>query len=223
MQGGACPHCGVPTRALQEYCLECGGRLSTAPGVRATLASVWEPRRGWYPAEWAWPVLGLLVVAAVTLGAVLASAARDEPDESVFIATGPATGPLLSAAVETAPTPTEPALPPQTTAPVPTGATARPAGEPMDWPAGMASGWTVVLASLPAEDGRKAAEDKAKEALQAGLRNVGILDSGGFASLHPGYLVVFVGAYDTPAAAQAAADRARTRGYDAAYIRQITV
>ena len=87
----------------------------------------------------------------------------------------------------------------------------------------MASGWTVVLASLPAEDGRKAAEDKAKDALQAGLRNVGILDSGEFASLHPGYLVVFVGAYETPAAAQAAADQARTRGYDAAYIRQITV
>jgi hypothetical protein len=221
MQSGECPHCGVPTRALQEYCLECGGRLTGAPGVRTTLASVWRPNPGWYPAEWAWPVLGLLVVAVLTLGALLAYAARPEEDASVLTATGAATGPLLSA-IESAPTPTEPALPPEQTVTTPGLSTAPPAGEPGEWPQGLTSGWTVVLASLPADGGRKPAVDKAKEAIKAGLRNVGILDSGEFASLHPGYLVVFVGTYDTPAKAQAAADHARDRGYDAAYIRQIT-
>jgi hypothetical protein len=221
MQAGECPHCGVATRALQEYCLECGGRLTGAPGVRTTLAGVWRPRRAWYPAEWAWPVLGLLVVAALTLGAMLAYAADDPGDTGVLTATERATGPLLSAALETVGTPTEPALPPQETAP-PSQATAPPAGDPIEWPPNVTNGWTVVLASLPTDGGRSAAVVKAKDAIKAGLRDVGILDSGKFASLHPGYFVVFVGAFDTPTEAQDAADGARERGYDAAYIRQIT-
>jgi eukaryotic-like serine/threonine-protein kinase len=220
VQAGECPHCGAPTRALQEYCLECGGRLTGAPGVATTLASVWRPRPAWYPAEWAWPVLGLLAVAAVTLAAVI-SVAEDEPDASILVATRAATGPLLSAALESAPTPTEPALPPQqTVAPPPT--TPAPPGTPIDWPANVRNGWTVVLANLPVADGREAAVSAADDAIGAGVREVGILDSGEFASLHPGYFVVFAGVYDTPAAAQTAAERAQAQGYGAAYIRQIT-
>ena len=222
MQAGECPHCGAPTRALQEYCLECGGRLAGAPGVGATLASVWRPRPAWYPAEWAWPVLGLLAVAAVTLAAVLSVAENDEPGAGLLIATRPATGPLLSAVLESAPTPTEPALPPQETVAPPRTATGTPSG-PIEWPPNVRNGWTVVLANLPLADGREPAVDAAEAAIGAGLQNVGILDSGEFASLHPGYFVVFVGAYDTPAEAQSAAERAQARGYDAAYIRQITI
>jgi hypothetical protein len=222
MQAGECPHCGAPTRALQEYCLECGGRLTGAPGVGTTLASVWRPRPGWYPAEWAWPVLGLLAVAAVTLAAVLAAGKDDEAGVGLLVATRPATGPLLSAVLESAPTPTEPALPPQETVAPPRTAAVAP-GNPIEWPPNVRNGWTVVLANLPVADGRDRAVDVAKDAIETGLRNVGILDSGEFASLHPGYFVVFVGAYDTPSEAQAAAERAQARGYEAAYIRQITV
>jgi hypothetical protein len=222
VQAGECPHCGAPTRALQEYCLECGGRLTGAPGVGTTLASVWRPRPGWYPAEWAWPVLGLLAVAAVTLAAVLAAGKDDEAGVGLLVATRPATGPLLSAVLESAPTPTEPALPPQETVAPPRTAAVAP-GNPIEWPPNVRNGWTVVLANLPVADGRDRAVDVAKDAIETGLRNVGILDSGEFASLHPGYFVVFVGAYDTPAEAQAAAERAQARGYEAAYIRQITV
>jgi hypothetical protein len=222
VQAGECPHCGAPTRALQEYCLECGGRLTGAPGVGATLASVWRPRPAWYPVEWAWPVLGLLAVAAVTLAAVLTVAKDDEPGAGLLIATRPATGPLLSVVLESAPTPTEPALPPQETVAPPRTVPVAP-GDPIEWPPNVRNGWTVVLANLPVADGREAAVNVAEDAIETGLQNVGILDSGEFASLHPGYFVVFVGAYDTPAEAQSAAERAQARGYDAAYIRQITI
>jgi hypothetical protein len=222
MQSGECPHCGAHTRALQDYCLECGGRLTGAPGVAATLANVWHPRPGWYPAEWAWPVVGLLVVAALALGVVLAYQADDETGFGALIATGPATGPLLSVGAESAPTPTEPALPPQETAPQPQTTTPVANGEPIDWPAAVSDGWTVVLASLPAAGGRASAVDKAKGAIKAGVRDVGILESDGFASLHPGYLVVFAGAYETPSEAQDGVERAQDRGYEVAYVRQIT-
>ena len=54
-----------------------------------------------------------------------------------------------------------------------------------------------------------------------GLSNVGILDSSGFSSLQPGYLVVFSGVYPSQSDADAAVPTARQAGFHAAYTRQI--
>jgi len=62
------------------------------------------------------------------------------------------------------------------------------------WPADE-SGWTIVLISVPKVDGRDAAVARAANARQKGLKGVGVLDSSKFASLHPGYWIVFSGSY----------------------------
>jgi stage II sporulation protein D len=92
----------------------------------------------------------------------------------------------------------------------------RPVGE---WPAGR-SGYTVVLDSVPAPAGLRAARSAAARARRAGLPAVGILVSSEFASLRPGFYVVFSGVYRTAAQADAAARLARSR-YPAAYPRRI--
>jgi hypothetical protein len=70
-------------------------------------------------------------------------------------------------------------------------------------------GWTIVLVSLPQANGRAAAAAKAAEARRGGLRRVGVLDSSRYASLHPGYYVVFTGVYDSEPEAAGALQRAR--------------
>lgn len=62
------------------------------------------------------------------------------------------------------------------------------------WPAGT-SAWTNILISVPKADGRDAAVARAEQARQKGLRRVGVLDSSRYASLHPGYWMVFAGVY----------------------------
>jgi hypothetical protein len=62
------------------------------------------------------------------------------------------------------------------------------------WPAGT-SAWTNILISVPKIDGRDAAVARAEQARQKGLRRVGVLDSSRYASLHPGYWMVFAGVY----------------------------
>jgi hypothetical protein len=62
------------------------------------------------------------------------------------------------------------------------------------WPLGT-SGWTNILISVPKVDGRDAAVARAEQARRKGLRRVGVLDSSRYASLHPGYWMVFAGVY----------------------------
>ncbi len=62
------------------------------------------------------------------------------------------------------------------------------------WPAGK-TGWTNILVSVPKVEGRDAAVARAEQARQKGLRRVGVLDSSRYASLHPGYWMVFTGVY----------------------------
>ena len=62
------------------------------------------------------------------------------------------------------------------------------------WPAGK-SGWTNILVSVPKVDGRDAAVARAEQARRRGLRDVGVLDSSRYPSLHPGYWVVYSGVY----------------------------
>ena len=52
-----------------------------------------------------------------------------------------------------------------------------------------------MLVSLPKVEGRDAALAQAEQARRKGLRQVGVLDSSRYASLHPGYWVVFSGVY----------------------------
>lgn len=77
-----------------------------------------------------------------------------------------------------------------------------------EWPSG-SDGWTVVLASYPQTGGRKVATARAKKARAQGLPQVGILDSSRYASLRPGYWVVFSGIYATEAEATSTLERAR--------------
>ena len=63
-----------------------------------------------------------------------------------------------------------------------------------EWPTGT-SGWTNILVSIPKIDGRDAAVARAEQARRRGLRRVGVIDSSRYASLHPGYWVVFAGVY----------------------------
>jgi hypothetical protein len=92
-----------------------------------------------------------------------------------------------------------------------TSTLASPNGGPsgiVEWPAGE-EGWTIVLASIPQTEGRRAAEARTREARRRRLSPVGILDSSSYASLHPGYWVVFTGIYSSEAEATSALQPAR--------------
>jgi hypothetical protein len=215
-----CPRCGSPAEPLQEYCLECGLRLRT-PGLVPALASRWQRRVRWYPGDWIWPALLALVV-AILAGAAAILWTRDAesaPRETLVGDTSPL--PTVTATVPTAPTQTTPTVPTAPTRTTPTTPQPPRTRTLAAWPKGR-SGWTLVLASLPASAGRKAAVGKARQALDAGLTQVGVLDSSEFSSLHPGYFVVFSGTYDSLGEAQDAASRAAQKGYGNTYARRIT-
>jgi hypothetical protein len=79
-----------------------------------------------------------------------------------------------------------------------------------------------VLASLPTANGREFALAQARAAEHSGLQAVGIIDSSKYASLHPGYYVLFSGIYTSLDDASTAATTAQSRGYRRAYTRRIT-
>ena len=216
-----CPRCGAAVEPLQEYCLECGLRLpepSETPGG----TSAWRRRQA--GDEWAWPTLVALVVAVLAATAVVtiqATRADDEPQLQATTVMPTVTAPTTDTGQEPG---TEPTAPPPTTAP--TTATAPPPQPPprpglVSWPAGR-NGHTVVLLSLPVSGGRAPALASARKALESGLPQVGVLESSNYSSLHAGYFVVFSGIYDSAARANAAAERAASRGYRGAYVRAVT-
>ena len=88
------------------------------------------------------------------------------------------------------------------------------------WPRN-ANGWTIVLVSYPKTTGRPSALQTAARAARARLHQVGLLDSSRYASLQPGYFVVFTGIYPAKADADAAVATARQAGFGGAYSRQI--
>jgi hypothetical protein len=77
-----------------------------------------------------------------------------------------------------------------------------------------------VLDSVPTSAGLGAARADATRARRAGLPQVGVLVSAEFATLRPGFYVVFSGVYRTAAQAQAAIGAAKAK-YPAAYLRRI--
>jgi len=221
-EAGECPRCGAGYAPLQEYCLECGLRLPLVdnPEPRTGIARVVPTGQ-----PWIWPVLVALVAAILAVAAVLVARLTDDSSEEALVAT--TTAPPFLPATEPPPVVSEtvPTLPtPRTTPTVPSTSPARPQaprrGELVEWPAGR-DAWTVILASYPTSAGQPAATSRAKEASEAGLPRVGVLDSSEYASLHPGYLVVFSGSYDSQADAEAALDDAHEKGYGAAYAKEI--
>ena len=191
------------------------------------LATAWRRRVPWYPGDWIWPVLGALVVAALAAAVVILATTDNGSPTKTTAATGPPV-PVATGTIEPAPpagtntsslpTPTIPATT-DTTAPEPPPPPP-PATEVIEWPQGQ-NGWTIVLASIPETSGRAAAMGEAREALAAGLTDVGVLDSSEFSGLHPGYFVVFTGTFNSQSEAEAALDTA-TASYPQAYVRQIT-
>ena len=212
-----CPDCGAPVSGGQEYCLECGHRLPAHPG-RAGLR-----RRPLAAGSPAWAILTTGAVALIAASAVSAVRLRDDGATETLVATFPqpevlpttATQPagesVPTATLETTPELTAPA---RTTPP-------RPSKRLISWPEAT-DAWTIVLASVPVGPGNRAiALRQAREALDQGLRQVGVFTSSQFSSLHPGYLVVFSGVYSTQSAAEQALSRARAAGYEAGYTREI--
>jgi hypothetical protein len=174
-----CPRCGGRVVAGQEYCLECGARL---PGTGLDGRGR-DTGRAW--------VLRAIVTLVVTLvGAAAAVAATDRSSGSDELVT--ATGGFAT-------------VPSSTTLPSPSES-----GPPgiVEWPAGE-DGWTIALASLPQTSGRRLALARAREARRKRLSPVGILDSSSYASLHPGYWIVFTGIYASEAEATSALQPAK--------------
>jgi len=221
---GTCPRCGTVREHDQRYCLECGLQLPAVTGTLPNLRRVWMRRVGWYPGDWVWiSLLTLLVAAAGAASSIVLTETRSSQGNA-FTATSPVSV-VEPTAVPTATTrapgdtstlPTAPE--PTTTAPHP-----KPAGPPngrLTWPANE-NGWTIVLVSYPKTNGHSSALTTASKAAKSGLGEVGILDSSLFASLQPGYFVVFTGIYSSKDDADAAVSTARQAGFGGAYSRQI--
>jgi hypothetical protein len=214
-----CPRCDTPYAEGQEYCLECGHRLPSSSGVVAMLGGAWRRRLGWYPGDWIWPALLALVVAAVA-GVVSAIWLADRSSSANDTLVRTLARPSTVQPTQTAPEPT-------TTATTARTGTTRPAPPPppprtlATWPAAK-SGWTIVLDSIPITNGRAGAVAEARQALHLGLKQVGVIDSATFSSLHPGYFVVFFGIYDSQAQAQSHIIEAHRHGFRGPYPRRIT-
>ncbi len=221
MERTLCPRCSSPVEPQQEYCVECGLRLPHAAPPAPDGASSGHPDRQPRSGGWVLPALLALVVAI--LGTAAAIAISDDTQEESAPATATGGSLTVTGAQETLTAPEPPATtaaattaPPTTTAPP-----ARPTvPRVITWPPGR-GGWTIVLLSVPQGNGRAAAAERAEQARDGGLRRVGILDSSRFASLHPGYYVVFHGVFDSEAEATSALQRARGV-FRLAYVRQIT-
>jgi hypothetical protein len=217
---GTCPRCGSARAADQRYCLECGLQLPPVTGTLPRLRRSWIRRLGWYPGDWVWVSLLTLAVAALgTVGAIVITKQRDSGSRTfTALASVPVAVPT---AVPTVTTPVPGDTTTLPTAPEPTtpAPTRNPNGRTV-WPKN-ANGWTIVLVSYPKANGRPSALATATKAAKSGLPQVGILDSGGFASLQPGYFVVFTGIYGSKSDADAAVATTRQAGFGGAYSRQI--
>jgi hypothetical protein len=224
-----CPRCGTPPEdRFQEYCLECGSRLVRYPA--AARASMFR-REAWAGGSplWMWvPLLALLILALLLTGVIVWATDEDEPrrearpttNGAISIVTGPTFTPPVSTFTATTFPTTTATFPTTTTATTTTATTTTPATDIISWPTGE-QGYTIVLASIPKERGRNAADRKANEAVDRGLSEVGVLDSSDYSSLNPGYYVVFTGVYDTESEAENGLSGARSAGYPLAYVREV--
>jgi hypothetical protein len=125
-----------------------------------------------------------------------------------------------SVTVTTGPLPTAPGS--AVTKPGATTPTPRPNPKTLSsWP-GQKSGYTIVLESLPVTGGKTNALARARRAKQNGLKDVGVITSSEYSSLHPGYYVVFAGIFGSAAEAAAGLSSAHARGFPDAYQTRVT-
>jgi hypothetical protein len=191
----ACPRCGVTRDEDQDYCLECGLRLPVVVGPIAALRRRWVRRVGWYPGDWVWLVipLGLIAVAGAAVAVNFDRQSAGAAAAATYVAAAPQSAPPRSPGGRN-------------------GATR--------WPAGL-GGWTVVLESVPGSHGPRRPGAIARRAVHDGLSQVGVLDSSSYASLHPGYYVVFSGVYGAATDATTALATVRSRGFGGAYVLRV--
>jgi hypothetical protein len=218
-----CPRCGTKREFDQHYCLECGMELPVVQGTIAAFRRRWIRWFGWYPGDFVWlPLLALLVAGAGAAAAIVVAGHRTESQSKVITALhGPvplAEPQTVSTAVATPAVGDTSTLP---TAPEPGAAGSSSKKGRTVWPRN-ATGWTVVIVSYPKLSGSKSALDTATKAAKSGLRQVGVLDSDNFASLQPGYFVVFAGVYGSKDDADAAVATVRQAGFGGSYTRQIS-
>jgi hypothetical protein len=215
-----CPRCGAAREPNENYCLECGLRLPQLNGRVPALRRSWIRRFGWYPGDWIWISLLTLLVAAA--GAAVSIALTVDRDNKSAVITATTNGPVaqpVPVSPTTVGTSTLPTAPEPTTKTTTTPAKTPPKNGRVSWPA-HANGWTIVLVSYPKVNGRPAALQTAAKAARS-LRQVGVLDSSVYASLQPGYFVVFTGIYGSKSDADAGVSTARQAGFGGAYSRQI--
>jgi hypothetical protein len=209
-----CPRCGTARARGDRYCLACGLKLPVVDGAVPALRRRWLRRVGWYPGDWVWLSLASLVVAVGGAAAAIAVTSRDSDAKPVIY-----TAPGKVAVAEPSGIPVRPRATVNTRtlpkAPEPTVFPKR-----VSWPADE-NGWTIVLVSYPKVSGLPTARATVDRAVKANLRRVGIIDSGNYASLQPGYFVVFTGIYASKVDADAAVGTAKQAGFGGAYSRQI--
>src|SRR5262245_37289601 len=87
-EGGECPRCGTPYEPFQEYCLECGLPIPANRGLNPVLSTAWRKRVPWYPGDWVWPVLALLIVAALAAAIAILANTNNESATKPQAATG---------------------------------------------------------------------------------------------------------------------------------------
>lgn len=214
--------------------MECGLRLVPLPGRRYASTIVWSRESP----IWLWLALAALLLVALAAGGIVALAATDDDENAApgVSSLGPATDTAPTVVIPTTDTLTTPStitIPPPTTTgtttttptttTLPTTSTQPTTdnnGTIMAWPSGT-DGWTVILRSTPVSEGRGPAESAAQQAINAGLRQVGILNSSDYDSLNPGYYVTFTGVYTTKEQAEGALPNARSKGFPTAYVRRV--
>lgn len=220
-----CPRCGAHREQDQRYCLECGLALPSVDGRVPALRRRWLRWFGWYPGDWVWVSLLMLIVAAAGAASAIAVSERRETGNSTFDAAAtvrvrePTTVRATTPTVDTSALPTAPE-PGNKTKPAKTKAKPAQRNGRLVWPRN-GNGWTIVLVSYPKTNGRPSALATAARAAKAGLKQVGILDSSRYASLQPGYFVVFTGIYGGKSDADAAVGTVHQAGFGGAYSRQI--
>jgi cell division septation protein DedD len=197
-----CPRCGEPAEAGQEVCLRCGALVGR---------SYRRPPSWRVPAALA--ALGVLLIGAGA-GFGVAELTHDKDKDKKK--------PISLTPKPTTPTPVEPTAPTTTTAPTtptqptnPTTTTTTPTTPQTGgttalatWPAGK-TGWTVLLTTLP---DRGQAEGRASSAAAQQI-SAGVLNGADYRGFKKNEWLVFMGQYESKAAAARAGKSYAKKGF----------
>ena len=239
-----CPRCGSPLATDQEWCLHCGaaaetevveprgwrvplylgGGLTALAVIGVILAIVAlasrndvvadNPTATPTPSSQAPPGASSTAPPLAT-GTPLPSTTPD-PNATPTVTADPNATPTTTADPNVTPSPTESSTPEPTATEDPNTTDG---GTGSTFPAwtGADGDYTIILESAKSQS---QAETVAQKAQDAGMSDVGILNSSDYSSLNGGYQVVFSGVYTSKSDAEDALSSARSEFKDA-YVRQI--